>query len=46
MFLLQDAYERVGFRLEAEATRRRLREAFPDSPQARKLGRPSDASAR
>lgn len=37
MFVLHDSYVRVGFRMEADATRRRLIELYPDSPQAKEL---------
>jgi outer membrane protein assembly factor BamD len=37
LLVLYDSYERVGFRMEAEAVRRRLTELYPDSPQARQL---------
>jgi outer membrane protein assembly factor BamD len=37
MFVLYDSYDRVGFRMEAEAVLRRLNELYPDSPQAVEL---------
>jgi outer membrane assembly lipoprotein YfiO len=43
---LYDAYDRVGFRMEAEATRRILIESYPDSPEARRLAGLSDSDER
>jgi len=37
LFVLQDSYSRVGFRAEATVVRQRLRDMYPDSPQAKKL---------
>ncbi|MDT8436075.1 MAG: outer membrane protein assembly factor BamD [Gemmatimonadota bacterium] len=36
--LLHDAYSTVGFQREADAVRQRLVEAYPESPEARRLG--------
>jgi outer membrane protein assembly factor BamD (BamD/ComL family) len=37
LLVLHDSYSRVGFRMEAEAVRRRLLEVFPDTPEARAM---------
>ncbi len=38
LLVLYDCYYRVGFRMEADAVRRRLLEVFPDSPEAAEIG--------
>jgi outer membrane protein assembly factor BamD len=44
LLLLEDSYSRVGFRAEADATRRYLLDTFPNSEEARELAARHDSA--